>query len=393
LPILPFDRFTGRLRAAAAGPLLVAFLGASLAGCSTADRADGQAAASPAQTHALINRLLASDTRDRVGWATDIYAAFAALKRPATVENICAVIAVTEQESSFRDDPTVPGLSKIAWKEIDDRARRLGIPSLVVRTALRISSPDGRSYSERIDKATTERELSEIFEDLIGLVPMGKSLFGAWNPVRTGGPMQVSIAFAEEHARAKPYPYPVKDSIRHEVFTRHGGMYFGTAHLLDYEASYDNHLYRFADFNAGHYASRNAAFQNAVSVASGRTLVLDGDLVDYAGAAAGAAGSTELAVRSIGERLGMTDRAIRDDLEEGRSERFERSRVYERVFSLADQRRERPLPRAMLPNIKLQSPKITRNLTTAWFAERVDTRYQRCRERAAPKPGRVVDPS
>jgi hypothetical protein len=368
-------------------------LAASLAGCGTADQADRQAATSPAQTHALITRLLPAETKDRVGWATDIYAAFTGLKRPATAENICAVLAVTEQESSFRHDPTVPGLSKIAWKEIDDRAQRLGVPSLVVRTALRISSPDGRSYSERIDKATTERELSEIFEDLIGLVPMGKSLFGAWNPVRTGGPMQVSIAYAQEHAREKPYPYPVKESVRREVFTRHGGMYFGIAHLLDYDVSYDRHLYRFADFNAGHYASRNAAFQNAVSVVSGRTLVLDGDLVDHSDEKAGAAGSTELAVRSIGQRLGMSDRAIRDDLEEGRSERFERSQLYRRVFSLADERGERPLPRAVLPRIKLKSPKITRNLTTAWFAERVDTRFQRCLDRAAGKSARPVDPS
>ena len=85
----------------------------------------------------------------------------------------------------------------------------------------------------------TEKELSEIFEDFIGMVPLGERMFGGLNPVRTGGPMQVSVAFAEEHAEAKTYPYPVHGTIRDEVFTRRGGMYFGIAHLLDYPASYD----------------------------------------------------------------------------------------------------------------------------------------------------------
>ena len=54
---------------------------------------------------------------------------------------------------------------------------------------------------------------------LTGPAPAGL----ANNPVRTGGPMQVSIDLAEQHAKNKPYPFEVKTSLRHEVFTRRGG--------------------------------------------------------------------------------------------------------------------------------------------------------------------------
>ncbi len=42
-----------------------------------------------------------------------------------TVENICSVLAVAQQESGYQADPVVPGLSKIARQEIDRRAERL----------------------------------------------------------------------------------------------------------------------------------------------------------------------------------------------------------------------------------------------------------------------------
>jgi hypothetical protein len=38
----------------------------------------------------------------------------------------------------------------------------------------------------------------------------------------------------------------------------------------------------------------------------------------------------------------------------------------------------------VIPRIVLKSPKITRKLTTEWFATRVDGRYGRCMERAGP---------
>ncbi|HVQ03712.1 MAG TPA: DUF1615 family protein, partial [Burkholderiaceae bacterium] len=212
----------------------------------------------PTEAREAIQRVLPAGTDDKAGWASDIHAALATLELPSTPDNLCAVIAVTEQESSVRADPAVPNLPSIAWQEIDRRAASAGVPKVAVRTALALKSPDGRSYAERIDAVRTERQLSEIFEDFIGMVPMGKTFFASSNPVRTGGPMQVSIAFAETYAQAHKYPYPVKESIRREVFTRRGGLYFGTAHLLAYDAPYDKLLYRYADFNAGHYASRNA---------------------------------------------------------------------------------------------------------------------------------------
>jgi len=197
----------------------------------------------------------------------------------------------------------------------------------------------------------------------------------------------VSIAFAETHAAAKGYPYPMAGPVRHEVFTRRGGMYFGIAHLLDYPTSYDKPLYRFADFNAGRYASRNAAFQNAVSLASGIPLALDGDLLRYDDDASKPPGATELAAYSLARRLDMSRDTIRRELEAGKTEKFERTRLYERVFALADKVDGAPVPRAVVPRIALQSPKITRKLTTEWFANRVDERHGRCLSRNDTQPG------
>jgi hypothetical protein len=329
----------------------------------------------PDVARAEISRLLPAGTVNRDAWAFDIFTAFEHLGIEPTREHTCAVVAVAQQESSFQANPTVPGLPAIAWREIDSRAEKHDIPKLAVHAALQLQSPTGKSYSERLDHATTEKDLSDIFEDFIGMVPLGKKLFADWNPVRTAGPMQVSVAFAEKHASEKPYPYPVTDTIRHEVFTRRGGLYFGIAHLLDYPADYDDMVYRFADYNAGHYSSRNAAFQNALSIAAKTPLALDGDVVRYGD---DDPSKTELAARKIASKLNMSERDIHRDLERGETPDFANTKLYERVFAIAEKQRGTPLPRALVPRIKLESAKITRSLTTEWFARRVNERYGRC---------------
>jgi hypothetical protein len=359
--------------ALAAGALL-------LAGCASAPpQSTGPPPPRPEDLRAEVVHLLPAGVHGAAGWATDIVSAFSALQLDPSPRHLCGVIAVTAQESSFVVDPPVPHLGQTAWEEIDQRAERAGIPTLLVHAALQLNSPDGRSYAARIDSARTEHDLSRTFDDFISIVPLGQRLFGGLNPVRTIGPMQVSLAFAEREQRVHPYPYPMEGrSLREELFTRRGGLYFGIAHLLAYPVHYDRMLYRFADFNAGQYASRNAAFQKALSIASGIPLVPDGALLRHDDEQGEAPSATELAARTLQGLLGLGEGDVHDALAEGDSPDFERSALYRGVYQRAEAIEGHALARAAVPQIELHGPKLTRTLTTAWYADRVEGRYRQC---------------
>ncbi len=386
--------------------LLTTALLATLAGCSLFDegeeeggtlpsdmsrRADGKTATAwptslpEAEVKKRIVRLIPGYAKDRQGWADDLHTAFKTLEVPHATQTYCATIAIIEQESSFQADPAVPGLPAIVRKELENRAGRYGIPSLIVTAALSKSSPDGKSYNDRIDALKTEKQLNMLFEDMTGELPFGRQLFADHNPVRTGGPMQVSIDFATQHVKERSYPYPVEKKLRNEVFTRRGGVYFGSAILLDYEVPYDAIVYRFADFNAGRYSSRNAAFQLALGKLTGKPLAPDGDLMRYEnGQPASVPSSVEEAAIGIAAKLDMSRPQIRRDLLQEKSMTFGRSPLYNRVFELAE-KGGRPLARQTLPQIDLKSPKISRKLTTEWFAKRVEGRYKTCLARSSGK--------
>src|SRR6185295_19883897 len=80
---------------------------------------------------ALVEELLPTRLADRRGWAEDMYSAMSALRVEPTAENVCAVIAIIEQESSFRVDPSIPGLPDLARRELDKRRERAGVPKVV----------------------------------------------------------------------------------------------------------------------------------------------------------------------------------------------------------------------------------------------------------------------
>jgi len=334
-------------------------------------------APNPADVRAAIESALPG-VSDRTGWTADIADAFTELNLPPTRENACAVVAVIEQESGFHVDTAVPGLGKLSLHTIDARAAHAGVPLAIVHAALDLKSSTGRTYRERIRAARTEKQLSDVYEDFIGRVPLGRTIFASWNPIRTRGPMQVNVAFAERFEAIKPYPdHDPRRDLRDELFTRRASIYFGVAHLLDYQAPYGRYLYRFADYNAGQYASRNAAFQRAASLVAGMPLTADGALLANDTSAKGA-GRTERVLRAIAGRLRLSDAAIHTALTEGTAQSFEQTPLYHRVFVLADRKRGSRLPRAALPQIRLEGPKIERSLTTDWYARRVNGRFDRC---------------
>lgn len=330
---------------------------------------------------ALLKKLLPHGIPEREGWKNDIFSAFHHLSLPYTKQNFCAVMAIAEQESSYNSDPVTPNLSAIVWDEIENRRKKYLIPSFVIETALLKSSPDGRVYKDRINALRTKKQMNVLYEDMVQELPFGSKIFEHKNPIRDAGPMQVSVAFAETHIRAWPYPYSYKN-LRDEVFTRRGSVYFGAAIMLQYPAAYSDMIYRFADYNAGRYSSRNAAFQAALSLLTNKQLAQDGDLILYLNKMeripSGEESEVQQRLFSLRAQLHLSPDEIICDLRQEKLAEFAQTPLYKRVYELANQKSGKNLPHEAIPQIVLISPKITHHLTTEWFAHKVNDRYQRC---------------
>ena len=349
-------------------------------------------------TAAEIADRIPTQARDRGGWGEAIANALAANQLPLERLSACAVIAVIAQESGFDADPAVPGLAAIAAARIDRYKAKLGPlgEPLFDRLLSGRAPDDARSFRQRLAGLRTERDADVLFRDLLAYHEVNHpALFTAaeWagkltdldgladlNPITTAGSMQVSVRFAEEWARAHKGKTATPASVRDALYTRLGGVYYGTARLLAYPAQYDRALFRFADYNAGLYASRNAAIQAQLSRLTGRKLVLDGDLLAYdrRGRPNDEASESERAVQVFAQRYApqLSDSDIRRDLLGEKTIGFEETGTYRAIQAVADY--------AILPQVAITSPKLKGTRSTAWYAQSVDRRYQTC----VGKPGR-----
>jgi hypothetical protein len=340
---------------------------------------------------------------DPNGWAIDLHDVLFQNGLEVSSENVCAVIAIIDQESGFVADPVVPDLGRISELALRKKLEKYPIAGKAALDWLsRTPSPDA-SFMARIRAARTERDLDLAYRGLVdylgkninlGLV-MQLGLLNDFieerNEIDTAGSMQVSVKFSLAEARKRRWlPPSLSDvyAVRDQLYTRHGGMLYGTRQLLGYETGYDRKVYRFADYNAGRYAARNAAFQRAIVRLSGWKLALDGDLLSYGkdGKPLPSATQTEQAVRALSSRfgLGLDDQQIRADLQREKALNFTGTRTYLAIVNrYAKAHGTRPAF-AVIPDIRLKSPKLSRGFTTRRFAESVDRRYQSCMA-SAPK--------
>ena len=340
-----------------------------------------------------IAKLIPARVKNRPSWAKDISDIFDTLKIHKDVQNVCTVIAVVDQESNFNADPSVPNLGEASLKAIDEKLEdKLGKPlAKVFRNMLQNEPSKNNNFISQIKKVKTEKELDELYQTIFDYFTStykvskltdvvkitGEGLDERVNPITTLGSMQVHINYARNHRRAS-----MSDrALRSDMYGQYGGLYYGIHRLMLYKADYDKPLYRFADYNSGMYSSRNAAFQQRVAVLSGKKLDIDGDLLLYSnGGVSDKKSQTEQALISI-LSTGQTptpDWQIRSDLKKEKRQSFESTQTYQKINELYKEKNKGKYSYAIMPQVVISGPKLSKDYNTNWFATNVDKRYQTC---------------
>ncbi|GEL73029.1 hypothetical protein MVI01_48130 [Myxococcus virescens] len=354
----------------------------------------------PRLSASQVAKLMPPQLQDREGWARDVLAALEVEELAPSPPAVCSVLAVIEQESGYKVDPAVAGLPKMVRARLEEHANKLGPLGRKVLASVLEGRAKGskKTFDERLRALRTERDLDRLFRDMLAyyenefpstfkVVDFASGVFASgnlheFNPVTTAGSMQVSVRYAMQKAGEDADPAEVRES----MYTRAGGVRYGTARLLGYEAAYPEPLFRFADYNAGVYASRNAALQSQVSRLTGHPLAPDGDLqlYDKQGQPRSEDSKSLLALLAFRQRFApeeLSERQVRRDVRKEKEPDFESTDTFRAVKRVYQRETGESPSYAQLPRVTLQSPKLKRELTTAWFARSVDQRFQKCMTR------------
>ncbi|CAM4269665.1 DUF1615 domain-containing protein [Acinetobacter sp. C26M] len=353
-----------------------------------------------------ITKVLPPRVNDRQSWSQDIFDIMQQLSIPKTKQNVCSIVAVVDQESNFVADPAVPGLGEKAVQEINTRLKEKfeaklgetigGTVAGYFEDVLKNQPSPENNYMSQMRKVRTERELDLLYREIFDYMSkhyhvsaltgaaklVGQDIGEKMNPITTLGSMQVHINYAKEHKRQSGNIA----ELRNDLYTQYGGLYYGIHRLMEYSADYDKAIYRFADYNSGMYSSRNAAFQKMLEVIQGKDLDLDGDLLLYNkdGNVQSALSQSEKEVISAftNNKILVTPRQIRADLKKEKEKKFEDTQTYLAVQKLYQSKTNKEPIYAIMPEVVISGPKLSRDYNTNWFASRVNGRYETCMQRA-----------
>lgn len=353
-----------------------------------------------------IRKLIPNRVNERKSWAQDIFDITEELKIPRNKENVCTIIAVVDQESNFIANPNVSGLGDKAVKEVSTRLQEkfedklgatIGGPiANYFQDVLKNQPSPEDNYLKQMSRVKNEKELDVLYREIFDYMAkhyhvsaltgaaklVGQDFAEKLNPITTLGSMQVHINYAKEHKRTSMNTNALRDNL----YTEFGGLYYGIHRLMMYPANYDKPIYRFADYNSGMYSSRNAAFQKMIEKSSDIDLDLDGDLLSYDknGDPRSAMTTTEKAIISLFSQNNVlvTPRQLRSDLKKEKEKGFEKTQTYIAVSKLYQDKTGKEPIYAIMPEVVISGPKLSRDYNTNWYASRVNGRYEICMQRA-----------
>jgi hypothetical protein len=340
-----------------------------------------------------VARLVRSDVQDKAGWGADVHRALLEAGQPVTKDTACQVLAVIEQESGYEADPEVPNLGRVVKGEVDAVFEKLGPAAVPIRRAVLDHVNDGATgtFEQRLGKVRTEQQADRLYREIVGFhldrhpnVARAMRLLAPdfvedHNPITTAGSMQVSVGWAIEQGAAEGLDGV---AVRDALYTRRGGVKYGTARLFAHDADYDDPRFRFADYNAGVWASRNAAVQALASNLTGIDIALDGDILRYDkdGEPSREVSNTVRVLLAVAADHPdeLSDRRVRQDAKLEKTAGFDDTETVRVVREAWSEKHGRDWPYAWMPIVTLDSPKMASGRTTKWFADNVRRRYDAC---------------
>lgn len=351
----------------------------------------------PTYTAEQIAKFMPNRHQDKQAWANDIYAIFNTLDIERNANNICSVIAVIDQESNFQADPPVKNLGKTSLNALNEKLdEKLGKNiAPFFRKMLKEQPSVQNSFEKQILAVKTEQQLDKIYYQMFQYFSekyyankitqltklVGKDIAEKLDPITTLGSMQVHINYARDNRRNDGD----NQTLRQDLYSQYGGLYYGIHRLMRYQTDYQNPIYRFADYNSGMYSSRNAGFQKMLAELSKQNIDFDGDLLIYKSGTtiSDMPSQSEKALQSMANQgfLQLTPRQIRNDLSKEKSRKFVDTETYRTIASLYKMKTDKDPIGEMMPQVVISGAKLSKDYNTKWYADNVNRRYQACMQK------------